>query len=239
MCSQLIIGLFLTMIPTKAKIMFHSIFFVVLAIFYQSQSFSEPQNLHLLKSDIRQYHDSGEYQKEFKHVVKQAETFIINTANAYNKLPEHKQPAVVFDIDETTLSNYNNIEKYDFTSDKAQILTHIRKAESTCLKESLSLYQHLLQHHIAIFFVTGRHLTEKEATIRNLKQEGYTAWKEIYFRPDTDKAPSAIPYKSSTRALIEKNGYQVIATIGDQYSDIKGGHALKGFKLPNPFYYLP
>jgi len=34
-------------------------------------------------------------------------------------------------------------------------------------------------------------------------------------------------------------GYDILLTIGDQYSDLKGGYADKGFKLPNPMYYLP
>jgi len=27
--------------------------------------------------------------------------------------------------------------------------------------------------------------------------------------------------------------------VGDQFSDLKGGFADKGFKLPDPYYYIP
>ena len=33
--------------------------------------------------------------------------------------------------------------------------------------------------------------------------------------------------------------YHIIATIGDQASDLAGGHAECGFKIPNPFYFIP
>jgi HAD superfamily, subfamily IIIB (Acid phosphatase) len=48
-----------------------------------------------------------------------------------------------------------------------------------------------------------------------------------------------VPFKSGERARIEANGYSVIANIGDQDSDLAGGHALHTCKLPNPAYYIP
>jgi len=48
-----------------------------------------------------------------------------------------------------------------------------------------------------------------------------------------------IQYKSGTRAYIESQGYEIVADIGDQFSDLLGGFADKTFKMPNPNYYLP
>jgi predicted secreted acid phosphatase len=48
-----------------------------------------------------------------------------------------------------------------------------------------------------------------------------------------------IQYKSGTRAYIESQGYNVVADLGDQFSDLEGGFADKTFKMPNPNYYLP
>jgi nitroreductase len=50
---------------------------------------------------------------------------------------------------------------------------------------------------------------------------------------------TTIDYKSATRAHIESLGYEIVASFGDQYSDLIGGHADRTFKLPNPNYYLP
>ena len=46
-------------------------------------------------------------------------------------------------------------------------------------------------------------------------------------------------YKSAARAKIEQQGYRIILNVGDQESDLAGGHATRAFKLPNPFYYSP
>jgi predicted secreted acid phosphatase len=48
-----------------------------------------------------------------------------------------------------------------------------------------------------------------------------------------------IQYKSGTRAYIESQEYNIVADIGDQFSDLEGGFADKTFKMPNPNYYLP
>jgi len=56
---------------------------------------------------------------------------------------------------------------------------------------------------------------------------------------DAGSSCPTIPYKSGTRAYIESQGYRIVADFGDQFSDLKGGHADKLFKMPNPNYYLP
>ncbi len=50
---------------------------------------------------------------------------------------------------------------------------------------------------------------------------------------------TTIHYKSATRAYIESFGWDIVASFGDQYSDLIGGYADKVFKMPNPNYYLP
>lgn len=73
----------------------------------------------------------------------------------------------------------------------------------------------------------------------NLKRAGFKNWTGLYFRPENYNQPSIIPFKSGMRQAISKQGYLIIASIGDQNSDLLGGYAQKGYKLPNPFYYLP
>jgi acid phosphatase len=50
---------------------------------------------------------------------------------------------------------------------------------------------------------------------------------------------SAVDLKEPIREWIENNGYTIILNVGDQASDLFGGHAGKTFKLPNPFYVIP
>jgi predicted secreted acid phosphatase len=53
------------------------------------------------------------------------------------------------------------------------------------------------------------------------------------------KSCTTIHYKSATRAHIESLGYDIVASFGDQFSDLTGGFADKTFKMPNPNYFLP
>jgi len=56
---------------------------------------------------------------------------------------------------------------------------------------------------------------------------------------DTGRSCPTIQYKSGTRAYIESQGYDIVADMGDQFSDLEGGFADRVFKMPNPNYYLP
>jgi hypothetical protein len=56
------------------------------------------------------------------------------------------------------------------------------------------------------------------------------------------KVKSAADYKAPERAKIAAAGYTIIANMGDQPSDLAGGHPDERagqFLLPNPFYRIP
>jgi len=75
-------------------------------------------------------------------------------------------------------------------------------------------------------------------TIENLEREGYSDWAGLTLKP-AGSTLTTVAYKSGARAAIEQQGYRIVANIGDQYSDLAGGHADRAFKVPNPFYFLP
>ena len=206
-----------------------------LSLAYLTPSYSEPGNLGLLTQQIKTYHDSGLYQQELTKAIEKAHEYVIEQADA-NK---GKPLALVLDIDETSLSNYDKIAKYNFHASSKQIHKDILAGDSPVIQPMLSLYNDAVKHGVKVFFVTGRSESELEATQKNLTSAGYSNWAGLYVRPTQYAEPSIISFKSKAREEISKKGYLVIATIGDQYSDIKGGFAQKGFKLPNPFYYLP
>ncbi|KGP64208.1 acid phosphatase [Legionella norrlandica] len=210
-----------------------------LTIILFSHSHSEPPNLTLLRTEVKNYYNSGLYHHELEQTIKLAQQYINEQylINEHNKYPQ--KLAIVLDIDETSLSNYNKMVKRDFMGSKEQIHKEILAADSPAIEPMLTLYKNALKQGIKIFFVTGRQESEREATRINLIKAGYTKWSGLYLRPSNYSLPSIIPFKSKAREKIAQKGYTIIASIGDQYSDIKGGFAKKGFKLPNPFYYLP
>lgn len=202
-------------------------------------SFAIPANLGLLRQEVKVYHDSQRYAHDLEKRIKQARVYINQqiAENKHSKTP-HKL-ALVLDIDETSITNYDKLAKRDFIGTREQIHHEIIRANSPAIAPMLALYKEALNHGVNIFFVTGRTESQRNATRLNLRRAGYSNWSGIYLRPDVYNLNSIVPFKSQARASIAKKGYTIIASIGDQYSDIKGGYAQKGFKLPNPFYYLP
>jgi hypothetical protein len=149
----------------------------------------------------------------------------------------NKMRAVVFDIDETSLSNYTAIEKDNFTfgtNSQHEATDEI----GTAIQPTLDLFNLAKKKGYATFLITGRRENVRTPTAENLAREGFTGYTQLILRP-VDSAGSTIAYKSGERAKIEDQGYKIVANVGDQYSDLAGGHSQVVFKLPNPFYFLP
>ncbi|MCA0404053.1 MAG: HAD family acid phosphatase [Proteobacteria bacterium] len=207
---------------------------------FLTTSFAEPTNLHTIKQELETYHDSGCYEKELAAVISQATNYILKEADA-NKTNLHKKKlAIVLDIDETSLSNYPYMVKRSFGGTREEMHREIEEAKAMPIAPTLALYESALKAGVTVFFVTGRYESERNATKINLENAGFKNWAGLYLRPLNYKhKTSIIPFKVNAREQITRKGYTIIASIGDQYSDIKGGFAKKGFKLPNPYYYLP
>ena len=218
------------------RIVVNTLFALLATALIHTKSFSEPVNLYDTHQAVRQYFESGEYIHEVRAVATSADQYILREAklNAQNSHPQ--KLAIVLDIDETSLSGYEVWAKNNFCYNPSAIRKAFLAAKLPPVYPILHLYQKAIKKHIAVFFVTGRYPFERNATIQNLKTAGYTQWTGLYVRPQGYKASSIAPYKTVTRATIEKQGYTIIASIGDQQSDLTGGHTLKTFKLPNPFY---
>src|SRR4051812_4995613 len=148
-----------------------------------------------------------------------------------------KNLAIVFDVDETLLSNLSAIEADNFTfgtNSQAEATNEIGKA----IPSSLQLFNDAKSRGLTVFLITGRRENTRAHTESNLTREGFTGYKQLVLKPDAS-TDSTVVYKSGARAAIEQQGYKIIANVGDQYSDLAGGHAASAFKLANPFYFLP
>ena len=143
----------------------------------------------------------------------------------------------MFDVDETALSNYSAIDADNFTfgdNSKAEATNEIGKA----IPPTLALYKLAQKKGIATFFITGRGEAVRDHTANNLQREGFTNYNALVLKP-AGFTGTTVDYKSGARKAIEDQGYRIVASVGDQYSDLAGGHEAAAFKLPNPFYFLP
>ena len=220
-----------------AKKLFCYLYAVITAVMLmQTSALAEPTNLGLLKQELVRYYDSGQYLKEITAVATQATDYIQSEVALNQHQTSPKRLAIVLDIDETSLSNYANMQQDDFANNPAKISEELLAAEEPAIQPMLDLYQQAVQSDIAVFFITGRDQSFRDATIPNLRTAGYTQWSGLSFK--NGKIPT-IAYKTAERAKISQQGYTIIASFGDQDSDLVGGYAQRTFKLPNPFYYLP
>ena len=195
----------------------------------------EPQNLGILQDSIRSYIKSASYERGLAEVADSAKSFI---ESRYTKV---KKPAIVLDIDETSLSNIEFEYRYGFGFNSKLWNAWVKEEAATAIKPTLGLAQWAASHHIAIFFITERSQISRnlvaDPTVVNLEKAGYPDWKRIYFKNSRTISTSA--FKTSARKEIESEGYTIVANIGDQYSDLVGDFAEGKFKLPDPMYYIP
>ena len=110
--------------------------------------------------------------------------------------------------------------------------------QSKAIPPTLALARRARQLGVAVFFISGRRTNMREATERNLREQGYE-WTGLILLPDDAQFASVVDFKAPERRKITEQGYTIILSIGDQESDLKGGYAERTFKLPNPVYYLP
>src|ERR1700682_97329 len=204
----------------------------------------QPANIGDLKVVATQYYDSGAYLTDLQQAAAPAIAWITDES------PRVDRPAVVFDIDETALSNWEVIKADDFgrvidgpctalptgpCGWRAWDLT----AQSTVIQPTLGIYNAARDRDAAIFFITGRDETQRAATERNLQAVGYTGYTGLIMQPPGAHYVSAADFKAPQRAMIEQQGYTIVANIGDQPSDLDGGFSEQTFLLPDPFYRIP
>ena len=104
---------------------------------------------------------------------------------------------------------------------------------------TLEVFRQARALNVTVFFITGRPESQRTATEQNLRAVGYEGYAALYMVPEGAHYASAVAFKMPVRAAIEAEGHTIIANMGDQPSDLAGGHAEKTFLLPNPFYRIP
>lgn len=217
----------------RKLLIYFSLFFSLFGL--TTTIFAEPENLGTAKQNVIQYHDSGAYDYDITVVANQAHDYL-QARLAQN--PQQKL-AIVFDIDDTVVTFYDFRKVDDFSSRQDILIKMLSQPKAPAIKPILDLYNFALKNNVAIFFVTGRSETLRDATKVTLTNAGYKNWSGLYMRSAKDAKRNTVDFKSSWRKQIENDGYDVVLNVGDQYSDMAGGHADRSFKLPNPYYIVP
>ena len=207
-------------------------------------SAGEPENLGDLQSRLIQYHDFGGYEQDLQDIAAEAKAYVHARAKKVSK------PALVLDIDETSLSNWPKLLANQFAYFPEGTCDQLPKGpcgepawessgKATAIEATLELFKAARAAKVTVFFITGRDESLRAATEKNLRDVGYAGWQEVIMRPKGTTTPSAADFKAPARKSIEDRGYTILANVGDQPSDLAGGHAERAFLLPDPYYRIP
>ena len=196
-------------------------------------TYNTPNNLHFVKQELSAYYNSGGYKAGLNQVGNAAINHLLKCKKTPGKL------AIVFDIDETLLSNYRYEVETGYGYSSTSWHKWIESEKRTAIKISLALFNQAKKQGVAIFLITGGKENLRKFYENNLINVGYAGWTKLIMEPTDSNYKFAENFKSLQRRKITEEGYRIVVNIGDQYSDLIGGYADKTFKYPNPFYYIP
>jgi predicted secreted acid phosphatase len=185
-------------------------------------------------AEIRTYYSSGDWNRAVKKQASKAKAYVIKRTHGRHAA---KKPALVLDIDETSLNNYPCLnQKGGIPYDAGIYAGCVVAFDAPAVNPVRSLFTLAKQRGVKVFFITGRPEAIRDGTLTNLEASGYKGKYELVLQPAGYSDPSMVPYKSGARRQIEKRGFTIVANVGDQQSDLKGGYSERTYKLPNPIY---
>ncbi|MET7673314.1 HAD family acid phosphatase [Streptomyces seoulensis] len=157
--------------------------------------------------------DYATWQRDCGRVMDEALPYIQSRAAAGASSGEKQ--AIVLDVDNTTLET-------DFGF----------RFPQPANRPVLKVAQYAQDHGVALIFVTARPGLLHWPTSYNLEHDGYRVT-DLRVRGLVDLFKNVADYKTAQRADIERQGYTIIANIGNSPTDLTGGHAERTFKLPD------
>lgn len=198
-------------------------------------------NLGEFKIRLLAYHDckgdQGCYETDLNH---QSDLAIASLQHRVARAKPGEKLALVLDIDETSLSNWDVEKQDDFGYIAKDWNAWEASKKAPAIAGTLRLFSEALKSGVQVFFITGRDSSLQRETSDNLKSAGYHDWAGLALRGPHDPSQSVTDYKSGERKKIVDAGYKIILNVGDQMSDLNGSpEAEQSVKLPNPFYYIP
>jgi acid phosphatase len=193
---------------------------------------AEPANLDPHKDELRAYVKSGEYDRDIATVAVRARAWLEERAA---RRSAGERLVVVFDLDETLLSNLPFMLDEDFGGTDAAWDAWMGSGKDPAIEPVRELYRVARRLGVDVILLTGRHARIRAGTEKNLRDIGCAGYAELICRPDDSKGPVAA-FKTAERQRLTAEGHVIIANIGDQESDRAGGYAERTFKLPDPFY---
>lgn len=206
---------------------------LIITLTFISCSSNQLMNLRTAKDTVKDYYESGKYDEEMNDVIKDAK-------EKFDKVEIKKSDkggsVVIFDVDETALNNYGLAELMDFGYVYELNKKWNEELKAPAIQQTKDLYFYLLNKGFKIIFLTGRNSNEYEVTYKNLIQEGYSGFDTSITQSKEDQKLKSQEFKSKVRTELTNKGYEIVGTVGDQWTDLNGPYSGIQIKLPNYLY---
>ncbi|MEP0860264.1 MAG: hypothetical protein HRF52_02365 [Ignavibacterium sp.] len=202
---------------------------LILSLTLLSCSSNELVNLRVAKDRVKDYYESGRYDKELEEIYLDAKSKI-------DKIEVKPNSAAIFDVDDTALSNYEISKRLDYGYDYQIIQDWVMSAKLPAIKQTLEFYNYLKSEGVKLIFLTGRQIEEYDATYKNLIEQGYNGFDTLIVRSKQERKLGAAEFKSQKRKELTEKGYVIIINVGDQWTDLDGPYSGIKVKIPNYLY---
>lgn len=195
---------------------------------------SGPVDLPSAKQSVAAYMEGDAYQRDLGKALAPAQRLLAALTDGGTA-----KVAIVLDVDDTALSTYEYQKGMGFGHYTPAWHEWQRQRRAVAIAPVLAAFTAARAKGVAVFFISGRRELSRADTEANLRTAGYDGWAELMLKPDAHREPSVAPFKTACREQIEGRGYRILLNIGDQATDLQGGHAEHTVKLPNPIYCAP
>ena len=213
----------------KRKLLLSIISILILSFIFGCNN--KPENLTTARQLVKDYYESGKFEEELRAVIEKAKS-------EFGRVEIKKNSVVIFDVDETALDNYELSKSMGFGYVYKINKEWNAEMKSPAMVKVKELYDFLISKGVHIIFLTGRNLPEYEVTYKNLIKDGYTKFDTLITQREHEYKMKAQEFKSSKRKELVEKGYDIIGTVGDQWSDLEGPYHGIQVKIPNYLYLL-
>ncbi|HJZ22936.1 MAG TPA: HAD family acid phosphatase [Candidatus Babeliales bacterium] len=206
-------------------------FILVFIFFFSIETDARPKkSLAYYKKELVKYYESKKYNRDVKKKLDKL-------WKKLRRVTVQKNSALVFDIDDTLISSYEANKKFGFGNLMVCDPNFVYKGDFKAIPAAKEFYDKVVKHGFKIFLISNRENGALMATEENLRDQGFTHYEKAYLRDyAATKSISSGRFKQIIRNRIIEQGYDIIATIGDQESDCEGSNTGFCITLPNYMY---
>jgi len=135
------------------KTLFKAILAFIIISFLISCGTDKPLNLTNARQEVKDYYESGKYDEELNKVIN-------NAKEQFQQVEFKENFVVIFDVDETVLSNYELAEQMGFGYVYEMNKKWNAEMKAPAFPQVKELYDFLIEKGTRIVFLTGRNIPE-------------------------------------------------------------------------------